>query len=312
MRTSVAVPSFLLMVALQLSGINGDINGDVRICSYNVPQFNNVKSSNSRILHTLTRIFARCDVSLLLGVEDGNSVNALLSALNSDGKRYKEKFKYKSVLSKPLGTDPKHMELYTFIYRIQTMNLTGQHQYQGPGFIRPPFAVRFQSNRTLAQEFVLIPLHSEPSKTVKEMDSLYDVFLEVQRKWNNKNVMLLGDFHAGCAYMNRNDKKKIRISSNTSFSWLISDRMDTTLTDMTHCPYDRMVVFGKSFLKQIRPFSAKVSNPMQTFKIRSSELMQVSEHLPLEVHLKGSAMSLLQGSCLCFLLLILHFLFLTL
>lgn len=308
MRTSVAVHSFVLMVALQFSGINGD----VRLCSYNVPQFNRAKSSNSRIIHTMKKIFVRCDLALLLGVEDGNSVNVLLSALNSKSDRYTPKYKYKSVLSKPLGTDPKHMELYTFIYRTQTMNLTGQHQYQAPGFIRPPFAVRFQSNKTLAQEFVLIPLHSEPSKTVKEMDKLYDVFSEVHRKWSNKNIMLLGDFHAGCAYMNRTDKKKIRIFTNTSFSWLISDKTDTTLTDVTHCPYDRMVVFGKSFLKQIRPFSAKVFNPVQAFKIRTTELVQVSDHFPLEVDLKSSAMSLLHGSHLCFLLLILHFLFLTL
>lgn len=297
-----AITSFFLMVALQLSGISG-----LRICSYNVPEFK-AKSSNYRNTHTVMKIFSRCDISLLLGVEDAAAVDTLMSALNSKSNRYSKKFKYKSVLSKPLGTDSKKMEIYTFIYRTQTVNLTGQHQYQGSGFVRPPFAVRFHSNKALVKDFVLIPLHSEPSKTVQEMDKLYDVFLEVLRKWNNTNVMFLGDFHAGCAYMTRADKKKIRIFSNISFSWLISDRMDTTLTEETHCPYDRMVVFGKTFLKQITPFSAKVFNPVQAFKLRSSELMQVSEHLPLEVDLKSSALSLLRGSNLCFLFLILHFL----
>lgn len=303
MHSSVAITSFFLLVALQISGMNG-----FRICSYNVPQFNKAKSSNSRIIHTVKKICFRCDISLLLGVEDAASVNTLLSALN----RYSEKYKFKSVLSKPLGTGSKNQELYTFIYRIQTVNVTGQHQYQSSGFVRPPFSVRFQSKKTLAQEFVLIPLHSEPSKAVQEMDKLYEVFLEVLHKWNNKNVILLGDFHADCAYMTRPDKKNIRLFSNTSFSWLIPDRVDTTLTEETNCAYDRIVVFGKSFLKQIKPFSAKVFNPVKHFKVRSSELVQVSEHLPLEVDLKSSAMSLLHGSLLCFLLLILHFFFITL
>lgn len=302
MQTSAAFSSLLLIVALQLSGMN-----TLKICSYNIPQFNKDKSSNHRAMNIMTRILTQCDISLVLGVQDVAAVNTLLPALNSESSRYSEKYKYKSVLSKPLGPNPKNQEIYTFIYRTQTVNVTGQHQYQSSGFVRPPFVVRFQSNKASIKEFVLIPLHSEPSKTVLEMDSLYEVFLEVLHKWKIEHVMLLGDFHAGCAYMSRAQKKQIRLSSNTSFSWLISDRMDTTLTEETHCPYDRIVVFGKTFLKHIKPFSAKVFNPVQHLKVRSTELVGLSEHLPIMVDLKASATSLLHGS-LCFLTLMLHFL----
>lgn len=307
MRPLVAVLSLLLMVALLLSGMNC-----FKISSYNVPQFNHSKSSNYRIIHTLTRICSRYDITLLMDVQDLAAVKTLLSALNSENNRYSEKFKYKSVSSQLLGKDSKHPQYYTFIYRTQTVNLTGQHQYQSPGFVRPPFVVRFQSNKTLVQEFVLIPLHSEPSKAIQEIDKLYDVFEEVVRKWNNKKVIFLGDFHAGCGYMDRHDKKKIRLFTNTDFSWLISDRMDTTVTEETHCPYDRMVVHGKSFLKQIKPFSAQVFNPMKNFKIRSAQLLDVSDHYPLEVELKSSVISLLHATSHSTLLLVLQFLYLTL
>lgn len=311
MRPLVAVHSLLPMVALLLSGMNC-----FKISSYNVPQLNHAKSSNYRIIHTLTRICSRYDITLLMDVQDPVAVKTLLSALNryshSESNRYSEKFKYKSVSSQLLGKDSKHPQYYTFIYRTQTVNLTGQHQYQSPGFVRPPFVMRFQSNKTLIPEFVLIPLHSEPTNTIQEIDKLYDVFQEVVRKWNNKNVMFLGDFHAGCGYMNRHDKKKIRLFTNTTFSWLISDRTDTTVTEETHCPYDRMVVHGKSFLKQIKPFSAKVFNPIKKFKIRSSQLLDVSDHFPLEVELKSSVTSLLHATSHCTLLLVLQFLYLTL
>ncbi|KAJ0036564.1 hypothetical protein NQD34_005241 [Periophthalmus magnuspinnatus] len=303
LRTSTALTSLFLVVMLFLSGLDS-----FKICSYNIPKFNKAKSSNYRVIHTLTRVFSRCDISLLLHVQDPAAVRTLLKSLNRYSDRYLGKFKYESVSSEALGKDPKDLQHYTFIYRTQTVSLIGQHQHQSSNFVRPPFAVHFHSNTTLEPEFVLIPLHSEPTQAVQEMDKLYDVFLEVVKMWNNTNVMFLGDFHAGCAYMTRSDKKDIRLFSNTSFSWLITDRIDTTVTDQTHCPYDRMVVYGTSFLKQIKPFSAKVFNPIKNFKIQSRRLVEVSDHFPLEVELKSSVMSLLQTQSLYFLLLSLHFL----
>lgn len=53
--------------------------------------------------------------------------------------------------------------------------------------------------------------------------------------------MLLGTFYAGCGYMSRADKKNIRLFKNLNFSWLIGDRVDTTVSEDTSCPYDRCV-----------------------------------------------------------------------
>lgn len=136
--------------------------------------------------------------------------------------------------------------------------------------------------------------------------------------------MFLGDFSAGCAYLTRADKKKIRLFTSSKFHWLIGDKMDTTVTDETSCAYDRfvcgsltkegktkikcsereriewreadngvdqreslnvifqcilfgtlcarIVVHGKSFLKAIIPFSAKVFNVGKEFKITKSKV----------------------------------------
>nr|XP_040050058.1 sorting nexin-21-like [Gasterosteus aculeatus aculeatus]XP_040050059.1 sorting nexin-21-like [Gasterosteus aculeatus aculeatus]XP_040050060.1 sorting nexin-21-like [Gasterosteus aculeatus aculeatus]XP_040050061.1 sorting nexin-21-like [Gasterosteus aculeatus aculeatus] len=54
----------------------------------------------------------------------------------------------------------------------------------------------------------------------------------------------------------------------------------------------RIVVHGEPFLKTISPFSAKVFNYMKDFKLPKREALQVSNHLPVEVRLKSSALLL--------------------
>ncbi|XP_061591632.1 deoxyribonuclease-1-like isoform X2 [Cololabis saira] len=272
---------------------------EFRICSYNVQNFNLDKASNYRVLHTLTRIVSRCDICLLQHVvdPDGKAIGALLAALN----RYNG-HRYKSVTSTSLGNSPDDMEQYVFIFRPQQVKVTGEHQYKGKlSFDRPPFVIRFQSTKTAINEFILVPLHSNPKKAVQEIDQLYNVFEEVSRKWNNSNVMFLGDFHAGCAYVTRKDRKSIRLYKNSNFSWLIGDRADTTVTDSTTCPYDRIVVHGEPFLKAIVPFSSQVFKFGEDFKLEKRKVLEVSDHYPLEVTLKSSA-PLLQATPLLILL----------
>lgn len=263
---------------------------ELRICAYNVQKFDSAKASNERLMHYLKLILTRCDISLLQHVVDpnGQAIENLLSVLN----RYEE-YDYKAVASESLGNSPDDMQKYVFIYRMQTVNVTGQYQYRSKqSFVREPFVVRFQSKNASIDEFILVPLHSEPSKAVQEINKLYDVFVEVSKKWNNTNVMFLGDFHASCAYVKRSDRKNIRLFMKSEFSWLIKNREDTTVTDATSCAYDRIVVHGQPFLRAIKPFSAKVFDLGAEFKMSRSQVVQLSDHYPVEVVLKSSALFL--------------------
>uniref|UniRef100_A0A3B3X0U2 Deoxyribonuclease n=1 Tax=Poecilia mexicana TaxID=48701 RepID=A0A3B3X0U2_9TELE len=257
----------LLFCSLMIGGAAG-----LRICSYNIQRFNTTKAADYRVMHTLTKIVSRCDICVLQEVVDPElkAVKALVASLN----------RYASTLSSRTKTDsnPERFLLWLSTHLVKQL---GQHQYEGKAFVRPPFAVHFSCNKTDIKEFVLVPLHSDPDQAVQEIDWLYDVFEEVSTKWNNTNVMFLGDFHAGCAYVTRNDKKKIRLFTNSNFSWLIGDREDTTVTDTTSCPYDRIVVHGQSFLKAIRPFSGKVFNFGKEFRLRQSKVGGLTKHLPI-------------------------------
>ncbi|XP_061663063.1 deoxyribonuclease gamma-like isoform X7 [Syngnathoides biaculeatus] len=259
-------PHHCLLLAVLSVVIGSRALSAFRICAYNVQKLDSKKVLNYRVLHTLTRVLSRCDITLLQEVadSDGFVVQTLLASLN----------------------------------RTKTVHVMGQHQYQNHNqFVRAPFAVYFHSNTTAVKNFILVGLHADPSSAIQEIDHLYDVFKQVLSKWNEKNVMFLGDFHAGCAYMTRRDKKNIRLFTNSSFSWLIGDKIDTTIKDETSCAYDRIVVFGKSFLKAITPFSAKVFNFATEFKLTRTTALEVSDHLPVEVRLKNSAF-LLQATSL--------------
>ncbi|XP_047222305.1 deoxyribonuclease-1-like 2 isoform X3 [Girardinichthys multiradiatus] len=283
--------------------VGGASVSGLRVCSYNVQRFNSAKAANYVVLHTVTRIVSRCDICLLQHVvdPDGKAIKALLTLLNRKFDRY-GKHRYEAVSSKGLGKSSDDMQQYVFIYRARLVNVTGQHQYNGKqAFVRPPFAVQFYCNKTDIKDFILVPLHSDPEQAIQEIDSLYDVFEEVSAKWNNTNVMFLGDFHASCAYVTRSNKRDIRLYKDSNFSWLIGDGVDTTVTDETNCAYDRIVVYGQPFLMGIQPFSGKVFNFGKEFKINQRKVLVVSDHYPIEVTLKGSAF-LLQATPLLILL----------
>ncbi|KAG7280835.1 hypothetical protein CRUP_010817, partial [Coryphaenoides rupestris] len=192
------------------------------------------------------------------------------------------------IASENLGSNPNNMQQFVFIYRNATTSVAGHYQYKSKSFTRAPFAVQFKNSQTRVGKFVLVAVHTDSSKAVKEMDHLYDVYQDISTKWNTETLMFLGNFNAGCGHMTRRTKKDIRLFTKTGFYWLIGDHVDTTTTDDTECAYDRIVVRGKSFLKQIEPYTAKVYNFHKQLHIPMQEAMELSENYPIEVSLKSS------------------------
>ncbi|XP_061128919.1 deoxyribonuclease-1-like 1 isoform X6 [Syngnathus typhle] len=249
-----------------------------RICAYNVQKLDSKTASNYRVLHTLTRIASRCDITLIQEVmaSDGSFVNTLLASLN----------RLYACSTFAFGATCLNFRLAG---KIKGMKVTTTTSCPAPVWESLLMTCGTMSSSIAIKNIVLVGLHADPSSAIQEMDHLYDVFKQVLNKWNNKNVMFLGSFHAGCAHMTRPDKKNIRLFTNSSFFWLIGDKIDTTIMDETSCAYDRIVVYGKSFLKAITPFSANVFNFAKEFKLTKTTALQVSNHFPVEVMLKNSA-----------------------
>ena len=89
-------------------------------------------------------------------------------------------------------------------------------------------------------DFVLVAIHTSPSKAPQEIDELANVYDDVIKRLSITDVIILGDLNAACSYMSDNDWRTNRLANDKRFHWLISDSVDTTLAG-GHCAYDRWV-----------------------------------------------------------------------
>ncbi|MEE6502465.1 hypothetical protein FKM82_004524 [Ascaphus truei] len=216
----------------------------MKIASFNIRRFGLKKCSDSKVMSIIIRIVSRYDLIVILEVFDAKEKAAkkLVEQLNKscDGATYNY------IVSKPLGRGD-YKEQYLFVFRENMVKVKEVYQYEDmqhgdeDSFAREPFIVRFESQKTAVKDFVLIPVHTTPKDSVQEIDELYDVFLDVKKKWGTETVMLLGDFNADGAYVSNKKMKTIRLRTDTKFHWLIDDDKDTTATNTTDCCYDRQV-----------------------------------------------------------------------
>ncbi|XP_029456817.1 deoxyribonuclease gamma [Rhinatrema bivittatum] len=262
----------------------------LKICSFNVRSFGEAKIAKPEVLDVIVKVISRCDIMLLMEIKDSNNkvFPLLMNKINSQAEGTHV---YSSIISKRLGRKT-YKEQYAFIYRekVATVKQTYQYQDLQPGdedaFSREPFVVWFKCPKTVVKEFVLIPQHTTPEAAVREIDELYDVYLDVKQNWNTENFIFLGDFNADCGYVPKKQWKNIRLRAQEDFVWLIGDNNDTTVRDTTHCAYDRIVVHGEKLLRSIVPHSTAIFNFREAFGLSEEQALAVSDHFPVEVELK--------------------------
>ncbi|KAG7519097.1 deoxyribonuclease-1-like isoform X2 [Solea senegalensis] len=266
----------------------GFTTSDMKIASFNVRRFGLAKVSDPDVLSTLVKIVSRYDIILILEVVDasGDSVKLFMKELN----RVNTSHHYSLQLSTRLGRN-RYKEQFLFVYRDDVVKFIDSYQYEDnqvndvDAFAREPYILHFRPHYTVLRDLVLIPVHTTPSDSERELDELYEVFLHVRDKWKTDNIMILGDFNADGAYVTRKEMKSIRIRSNTDFHWLIGDDVDTTAITSNDHTYDRIVVYGDDMLAAIVPNSAKPFNFHTEFSMTEEMALRVSDHYPVEVEL---------------------------
>ncbi|XP_037540481.1 deoxyribonuclease-1-like 1 [Nematolebias whitei] len=291
------VSLLFLSFLLGVSDVQG--GSEFRICAFNLHHFGDSKAKKSDVMLTLARIITRCDICLLQEVRDAK--NTAVQQLLQTIKSYDGDHKYEMVASGRLGRSDTYQEQYVFIYRSDTVMVTDQYQYPDdlPGdedaFSREPFVVRFKAPRTIIKDFVLIPQHTTPTNTTKELDALYDVLQKVREMWKVENVMLLGDFNADCGYLAKKNRKNVRLITDPNLYWLVPENSDSTVKQSTSCSYDRIVVHGETFNRAVVPSSAQPFNFQQEFKLTEEQALDISDHYPVEVLLRVAGSRFLPG-----------------
>ncbi|KAK2906662.1 hypothetical protein Q8A67_005647 [Cirrhinus molitorella] len=261
----------------------------MKVASFNIQRFGKSKLSDPFIMKTLIKIVSRYDIIVILEVVDssGESVDDFLEELNKFNKTHH----YTLEISTRLGRG-NYKEQFMFLYRDDLVDLVGSYQYEDdqPGdedaFAREPYILRFKCHTTELDDLVLMPVHTKPEDSVKELDELYDVFQDVKKKWKTDNIMILGDFNADGNYVSEDEIQTIRIRSDKNFHWLIKDDEDTTASTRNDNTYDRIVVYGDDMLKAVVSNSAKPFNFQKAYKLTDEDAIKVSDHYPVEVELK--------------------------
>ncbi|KAM9757999.1 deoxyribonuclease gamma-like [Menidia menidia] len=153
-------------------------------------------------------------------------------------------------------------------------------------FAREPFIVRFKCPKAAVEDLVLIPIHTKPDDSEKEIDELDDVVREVEKYWKTKNIMILGDFNADGPYMSRRKLNRSRLRSN-KYHWVIKDKVDTTVRGSNDHTYDRIVVYGEALKDAIVANSGKPYNFDKALRLSNKNALRISDHYPVEVKLKA-------------------------
>ena len=117
-----------------------------------------------------------------------------------------------------------------------------------------------------------VGIHTKPSDAVAEINQLANVYDHIVDTLNINDVIIMGDFNAGCDYVTT--FKDIALATNSKFYWLITDAMDTT-TKNSDCSYDRFVVAGESLLESIVPNSAGVFHYELAYNLTQKQVIRV-------------------------------------
>lgn len=278
MRLLCAVVLFLALL---------EFGGSLRLGAFNIKSFGDKKASNTTLMDIITTIVHRYDIILIQEVRDFDlsATNTLMECVN----RGHSPYRYSHIVSEPLGRST-YQERYLYLYRMDKVSVVKNYTYDDgcepcgtDTFIREPFNVMFSSKYTAVENFVLIPQHTSPDFAVKEVDALYDVAADVRNRWQTNDIILLGDFNAGCNYVSSSKWQHIRLFTDKSYHWLIPNDADTTVST-TNCPYDRIVV-TTDMMRGVVPGSAQVLNYMEALNLNLSMALAVSDHYPVEVEL---------------------------
>ncbi|XP_060766726.1 deoxyribonuclease 1 like 4, tandem duplicate 1 [Neoarius graeffei] len=261
----------------------------MKIAVFNVQKFGKKKLSDPAVIKTLIEIVSRYDIVVILEVVDasGKAVDTFLKELNETNPHHH----YSMKVSVRLGRT-KYKEQFMFLYRDAVVKVIDTYQYEDnqPGdkdaFDREPYVLRFSCLNTVVKDLVIVPVHTKPDDSEKEVDELFDVVQTVKDKWETNNIMILGDFNADGSYVSKKEMKKLRIYTDKNFHWLITDRQDTTTSTKNDHTYDRIVVYGQTMLNAVVPGSAKSFNFQQEYGLTEADALKVSDHYPVEVELK--------------------------
>ncbi|KAJ1095137.1 hypothetical protein NDU88_000307 [Pleurodeles waltl] len=254
-----AIPWVLLLVATSLCCPGHAF----KVASFNIARFSMSKVTDTVVRDRLVQILRRYElisIQEVMSAENEAIISLVRELSQATG------LPYNVLVSDHLGRS-NYREKYAYVYREDILKPTEWYHFDDgcencgtDTFIREPFIARFSSLTTVVKDLVLVSIHTSPDYAVSEVDALFDVWEDVQQRLLTQNILILGDYNADCKYVTSKHWPGIRLRHAPQLHWLISDDEDTTVSENTHCAYDRFVASGVEILDAIIPETATAFN----------------------------------------------------
>ena len=254
----------------------------ISVGSFNVQAFGLTKMDKVGVPEALVSIADRYDVLLIQEVRDksGGAIAELLSLLNAATDD-----DFALVISDRLGRSVSK-EQYAFLYRPSKLSVVTSYHFDDGAeptadfFEREPFIVQFAS-ATTGRDFAVAALHTSPDTTPEELAYLDEVKADMTARLAEEDLLLMGDFNAGCSYLTPTEMATLPIATDPTVTWQIPDSADTT-TSTTVCPYDRILT-TESAAAQVVAGSAAIYTFDVPLNLSPTLTKQVSDHYPVEI-----------------------------
>ena len=252
-----------------------DREDELRVSAFNVQVFGLSKMDKPEVVEALTQIITRFDLVMVQEVRDisETAIYTLLEQINAVSAH-----PYSLELSERLGRTTSKEQI-AFIYRADKLTFVELGTTPDPEdkFERPPVWARFTHNYS-GEALWTLGAHLDPDAVELEIAELYEVFSSHRLDAPEGEVALvMGDFNAGCRYLNEEQLAATTLLNSTTLNSLIGDEVDTTTTS-TFCPYDRMLVTDEW---SDRVTESGVYQYDQVFGLTGELTRAISDHYPV-------------------------------
>ncbi|XP_043239503.1 deoxyribonuclease-1-like [Amphibalanus amphitrite] len=287
-ETAVAVALVLALLAGAQAEVATVVSSPLSIAAFNVQRFGLTKMDKPEVMELLTRILSQYDITLVQEIVDISE-----TAIHNLTERVAEHtgLPYRVSLSPRVGRNS--YEQYGYVYRSDRVRVVSEQMYPDATdvFAREPYIVTFDVDdvRHLSR-LTLVGIHTQPSKAPEEIDALSDVLDYVESQLGAQNVVLLGDFNAGCSYVTGAEWAVNRLKGRGDVTWAIADYTDTTV-HATNCAYDRIVLKGTELSSAVVEGSFGPFRFDEEWGIAEELTEDTSDHYPVHMKLKPKTLS---------------------
>ncbi|XP_043229919.1 deoxyribonuclease-1-like [Amphibalanus amphitrite] len=280
--------STVALVLALLAGAQAEVatvvSSPLSIAAFNVQRFGLTKMDKPEVMELLTRVSALLLKGDCRHLGDGHP--------QPDGARGRNTgLPYRVSLSPRVGRNS--YEQYGYVYRSDRVRVVSEQMYPDATdvFAREPYIVTFDVDdvRHLSR-LTLVGIHTQPSKAPEEIDALSDVLDYVESQLGAQNVVLLGDFNAGCSYVTGAEWAVNRLKGRGDVTWAIADYTDTTV-HATNCAYDRIVLKGTELSSAVVEGSFGPFRFDEEWGIAEELTEDTSDHYPVHMKLKPKTLS---------------------